>query len=76
MSRLIAVYGSPDSRWEDALRWARDNGYKTRVTRQRCYKGINHRAEMYYASSQQIVDDYAIKGTERLSDEELDDGSE
>ena len=72
MKRVIAVYGSPETRWEDALRWAKDNGYTAKTIRERCYKALNHKAAMYYANEPDIIRDYTMKGTPRLTDEALD----
>lgn len=37
-----------------------------------CYRGLNHRADMFYASSGAIAADYAVAGIERLTDEVID----
>ena len=71
MSKLIAIYRAHESFWIGACRWAKDNEYPTSVTNETCFKGINHRATMFYADDPVIVDEYAVKGVKRLTDEQL-----
>lgn len=76
MSELIAIYRTADSLWLEACQWSKDNGVERRVSNEDCYKGINHRATMFYADDELIVSEYALKEIPRLTDDDLMDISD
>lgn len=76
MKQLIVIYRSSDSLWADACTWASDNGVERKVISESCYRGMNYRATMFYAQSESIASDYAVRGVERLTDEQLSGGED
>lgn len=69
---MIVIYRSSDSRWLEACAWAKENNIDRMMVNETCYRGLNHRADMFYAISEAIAADYAVAGIRRLTDEVID----
>ena len=66
---ILAVHQTHDNDWIGAMRWAKENGYKTIAIKEHmpCYNGANLTADMYYSDDPKAQAQYLENGIPQLT---------